>query len=51
MSKRLIAPIYTMFSLGTMTALAHLSKPAKVNNSGPVKYRKQCEYMFNIRRV
>lgn len=52
MPKRLIAPIYTMFSLGTMCALAHIAKPLPVNNMRQVKSpSKQCEYIFNIRRV
>lgn len=52
MPKRLIAPIYTMFSMGTIMALAHFAKPLPVNNMKQVKSpRKQCEYILNIRRV
>jgi len=53
MPKRLIAPIYTMFSLGTMMAIAHLSKPTQVNqqNNTSVKSYKQSDYMLKIRRV
>ncbi len=53
MPKRLIAPIYTMFSLGTMMAIAHLSKPTQVTlqNNTSVKSYKQCDYMLKIRRV
>ena len=52
MPKRLITPIYTMFSLGTIMAIAHLAKPTRVNNTVPVKSPiKQCKYIFNIRRV
>ena len=52
MPKRLIAPIYTMFSLGTMMAIAHMSKPTQVNhNNISVKSYKQSDYMLKIRRV
>ena len=55
MPKRLIAPIYTMFSLGIMAGLAHCAKPYRLNqqnyNTTSLKNYKQCDYMLKIRRV
>jgi hypothetical protein len=55
MPKRLIAPIYTIFSVGIMAGLAHYAKPYAVDqknyNQTSLKNYRQSDYMLKIRRV